>query len=108
MPAWKAVWPAFGASNQLLAALALLVVFAWLHRQGKRAWYVAIPTVFMCVTTLTALAQLVQLNLLGGGSLFLGVLSLVLMALALAVIVNVGVLLARKAPASPQGRGLPA
>ncbi len=43
IPCWKAIWPAFGTTNQLLAALALLVVFAWLKREGRKTLYIAIP-----------------------------------------------------------------
>jgi carbon starvation protein len=93
IPAWQAIWPVFGASNQLLAALALLVVFTWLKRNGKRAFYVAIPMVFMMITTLTALTQLTYKNLLVEGSLFdirhiIGGISLVLMILAVTVVLD--------------------
>ena len=88
LPAWQAIWPAFGATNQLMAALALLVVFAWLRSQGKRALYVLIPMVFMCITTLTALGQLVYRNFMQDGSYLVGVLSLILSLLAIALIVD--------------------
>jgi carbon starvation protein len=88
VPAWKAIWPAFGATNQLLGALALLVVFTWLRSTGRRATYIFVPMLFMCVTTLTALAQLTWQNLAGGGSGFVGGVSLALGVLAVAVIAN--------------------
>lgn len=88
LPAWQAIWPAFGATNQLMAAMALLVVYAWLRRRGKPAAYVLIPMVFMCVTTLTALAQLVYRNFMQGGSLLIAILSLILALLAIALIVD--------------------
>lgn len=99
MPAWKAIWPAFGATNQLMAALALLVVTAWLRRRDRPIWYVVLPTAFMCVTTLTALGQLIWLNLRHGGSAFIGWLSLALAALALLVLGNALWLMGRR-PAS--------
>ena len=86
--AWKAIWPAFGATNQLLGALALLVVYTWLRHEGKKTTYILVPMVFMCVTTLTALVQLVAQNLFGTGSVFVGAISLVLGLLAVALIVN--------------------
>ena len=100
MPVWKAIWPAFGASNQLLAALSLLVVFLWLRREGRRAAFVGLPALFMSVVTLTALGQLAWRNLAGNGSAFVGVLSAVLLALALVVVVNTAFILLRK-PAAP-------
>ncbi|MFH0879715.1 MAG: carbon starvation CstA family protein [Lentisphaerota bacterium] len=86
--AWKAIWPAFGATNQLLAALALLVVFAWLKKEGKKTLYVVLPLMFMSATTLTALTQLVIRNLFHGGSMLVGSICLVLDLLAVALIVD--------------------
>jgi len=88
MPVWKAIWPVFGASNQLLAALALLVVFAWLRHEGRKALYVLIPMVFMSVTTVIALAMLAHKNLARGGSMLIGIISLSLGILAIGVIVD--------------------
>jgi carbon starvation protein len=42
-----ALWPLFGALNQLLAGLALLVITVWLARKGVPIFYTAIPMVFM-------------------------------------------------------------
>lgn len=89
IPAWQAVWPAFGASNQLLAALALLCVFLWLRREKLPGWFAGAPLVFMAVTTMAALCQLAWLNL-RGGSRFIGVLSLALFILAAAVLIGAG------------------
>jgi carbon starvation protein len=88
IPAWKAIWPAFGATNQLLGALALLVVYTWMRQEGRKAIYVLVPMIFMFVTTLIALAQLVYQNLIGTGSAFVGVVSMVLALLAVAVLVS--------------------
>ena len=55
IPAWKSIWPVFGATNQLLAGLALMVVAVWLKKKGKHAWFVVIPMFFMLVMTLWAL-----------------------------------------------------
>jgi carbon starvation protein len=54
------LWPIFGATNQLLAALALLVVSVWLFRSGRNAVVVLIPFVVMLVITASALALLVR------------------------------------------------
>lgn len=54
------IWPMFGVSNQLLAAIALGVGTTLIIKQGKLkyAWVTAVPMVFMFVTTLTASWQL--------------------------------------------------
>ena len=50
------IWPMFGAANQLLAAIALVVGTSYLINQGKLryAWTTAIPMVFVGVTTIAA------------------------------------------------------
>lgn len=45
------IWPLFGATNQLLAGLALLVVTIFLARKKVNIIYTAIPMVFMLVMT---------------------------------------------------------
>ena len=45
------LWPIFGATNQLLAALALLVLSVWLRKTRGNAWVTFIPMLFMlCIT----------------------------------------------------------
>jgi len=60
VPLWKLFWPAFGASNQLLAAMSLLGVTIWLRRDGKRWWITGIPAAFMLAVTLSSLALIVK------------------------------------------------
>ncbi|MFG0305430.1 MAG: carbon starvation protein A [Phycisphaerales bacterium JB040] len=52
------LWPVFGATNQLLAGLALLVVTVWLVRQGRSVWVTAVPMVFMLAMTGWAIVEL--------------------------------------------------
>ncbi len=49
------IWTVFGAANQLMASLALLLVTAWLMSKGKSYLWTIIPFVFMFVTTIAAL-----------------------------------------------------
>jgi carbon starvation protein len=51
---WVYIWQLFGASNQLMASLSLLVVMVWLVATRRNALYAAIPGVFMYVTTTLA------------------------------------------------------
>jgi carbon starvation protein len=53
--AYHKIWPIFGAANQLLAALTLIAVTAWLAQKAKTYWFTAIPAAFMVVTTITSL-----------------------------------------------------
>lgn len=52
----KVLWPTFGATNQLLAALALLVVTMYLKRKGKFKFLVtALPCIVMLTITTSAM-----------------------------------------------------
>lgn len=54
------LWPLFGALNQLLASLALLVIAVYLHRKGRPVWMVTIPFLFML--TMTAWAMVINIR----------------------------------------------
>ena len=49
------IWPLFGAANQLLAALGLLGVCAWLGSIGRNNKMFYIPMIFMLIVTLCSL-----------------------------------------------------
>ncbi|MGB9118267.1 carbon starvation CstA family protein [Bradyrhizobium sp.] len=51
---WVYLWQMFGASNQLMAALSLLVVSVWLKSENRNPTYALLPMIFMYVTTLAA------------------------------------------------------
>ena len=82
IPVWKAVWPVFGATNQLLAGLALLVVFVWLKHLGKKTIFVLIPMVLMLVMTLWALIQLIYQS----GFSAIGIIAFFLLILAIILV----------------------
>ncbi len=54
------LWPLFGATNQLLAGLALLVITMYLARKKIGFMYTLIPMVFMII--MTGWAMLINLN----------------------------------------------
>jgi carbon starvation protein len=86
MPAWRVFWSLFGASNQLLAALALLGVTVWLWRTRRQAWVLLVcglPTVFMYAMSSWALVSLVVEGLRPGApSAAVPVVAVVLLGLA--------------------------
>lgn len=53
--AWQTVWPVFGAANQLIGALTLLVLTCYLLGIRKPSACTSIPAAFMLVTTVGAL-----------------------------------------------------
>lgn len=81
----SALWPVFGSANQLLAALALLAVSAWLSKKGKKNLFIKIPMIIMFAVTITALVNLAYNNWVSGNYL-LFVIALVLLALAVVLI----------------------
>lgn len=52
---WIKIWPVFGASNQLVAALALFVLSCWLLSKNKTDKYILLPAFFMLITAVAAL-----------------------------------------------------
>ena len=64
--AWNKLWPAFGASNQLVAALALFVAACWFLSRGKDVRYTLWPAIFMFATTVAALVLQMRVYLREG------------------------------------------
>lgn len=65
------IWSLFGAANQLLAALGLLAVAAWLGNIGRNNKMFFIPMVFMLVVTITSLIFTIKSNvtaIMAGGA----------------------------------------
>ena len=83
VPAWKAIWPLFGATNQLLAALALLTFVVFLKASKVSYGFALLPAVVMIVMPMTALVMMVQKfgvqTLLGGTACAMLLLGLFLM-----------------------------
>lgn len=63
------IWALFGASNQLLAALALLAVAVWLGKEGKNNKMLFLPMIFMLIVTVVALIQTIFTD---GGKMLAG------------------------------------
>jgi len=84
IPAWRAIWPVFGATNQLLAGLVLLVVAVWLKNIGKKRHFVIIPMLFMNVMTIWALVLLLVQYKFSA----IGIIAAILLLLALILIME--------------------
>jgi carbon starvation protein len=81
---YKTIWPVFGASNQLVAALALLTISAYLIGIRKPSKYTLYPAIFMFLTTISALLYQ-GYNFLKKGNLLLGIIAFFLSILALII-----------------------
>jgi carbon starvation protein len=82
IPAYKAIWPVFGATNQLLAGLTFVVLAVWLRRGQKKTGFIWLPLLFMTTATLHALVLLIQKH----GVTPIGIIAVVLLILAIVLI----------------------
>ncbi len=88
------LWPLFGASNQLMAALALLVITVYLSKKGKPIIYTLIPFLFMVV--MTTWAMIIQLkNYLMSGTIHLFIIGLIIVVLEVWMIIEAFLVLSR-------------
>jgi len=83
---WQKIWPIFGATNQLIAAVALFVIATWLMAMGKPTKFALYPAIFMVITTIGALAwQSYRFYTQPEPNIFLGTAAVFLIILALFV-----------------------
>ena len=70
MGGFAKIWGLFGAANQLLAAIGLLAVAAWLGNAGKNNKMFLFPMTFMLIVTISSLVIIVmnQFHIISGGT----------------------------------------
>jgi len=97
------LWPLFGTLNQLIAALALMVISVYLYEKRKPIWFTAIP--FVVMVCLTAWAMVTNLRDFTYGSPYvkkaphLVVVGLIVVALEIWMIIEVVLHVRRRARA---------
>lgn len=88
---WNDFWTLFGASNQLLAALSLLSITAWLYQARQRIAFTLLPMLFVLAITLWALTKLVIGNFQAANGVDVkfinGIASLALISLAIYMVI---------------------
>ncbi|MFH1686439.1 MAG: carbon starvation CstA family protein [bacterium] len=101
---YKLIWPVFGATNQLLAALTLITISVWLRCAGRPSWFTMAPAVIMIVTTMAALVYSLLANYLPQGNIFLITTDILLLSLGIGVAVLAGrrILWGQPRPISPK------
>lgn len=82
------LWPLFGATNQLLAGLAFLVIVFYLIRKNRPIWFATIPMVVMVIMPAWALWYQLLTDWLPGGKYLLAGIALVIQALQVWMIVE--------------------
>jgi len=79
---WQTLWPLFGASNQMIATLALFVATVYLVGLNRSPHYTFFPALFMLVTTVSALVWQGYNHFFLTHNLFLGCLTIILLVLS--------------------------
>ncbi len=96
---WLTIWAAFGAANQLMAGLALLLIALWALAEGRKHTWALYPSIFMIVTTMAALLYLAYTNFVvklpaaattqaAIAAILVGVIAIVLMVAGLLLVVD--------------------
>ncbi len=82
------LWPLFGAVNQTLAALALIIITLYLKARGGLKWMIAgLPAIFMSVMTIWAVI-LNQVEFGAANNMLLQVINAIILLIALWIVVE--------------------
>ena len=82
------LWPLFGAVNQTLAALALIIITLYLKARGGLKWMVAgLPAIFMSVMTIWAVIMN-QVKFGAAHNMLLQVINIVILFIALWIVIE--------------------
>jgi len=85
------LWPLFGATNQLLAGLALMVTTFYLWRRNKPVWFVVLPMVLMLILPFWALAWQLQYMFNFEDKLLLSVVAIITLGLQVWMVVEAAI-----------------
>ncbi len=80
------LWKIFGSANQLLAALTLIAVAAWMYLRSMKNWVAVWPAVFMLITAIVALVWVLFKSYIPLGNWILCAADVLLLALAIGVV----------------------
>ncbi|MBW1715602.1 MAG: carbon starvation protein A [Deltaproteobacteria bacterium] len=82
------LWPMFGAVNQTLAALALIIITLYLQGRGGLKWmFSGLPAIFMSVMTIWAVVMN-QAKFLGAHNMLLTVINICILIIAVWIVVE--------------------
>ena len=82
------LWPLFGAVNQTLAALALIIITLYLKARGGLKWMIAgLPAIFMSVMTIWAVIMN-QVKFGAANNMLLQVINVIILVIALWIVVE--------------------
>lgn len=88
------LWPLFGATNQLIAGLALMVLSFWLRRRGIAPWLAVLPMIVMLIMPAWALVVDCR-RWVEGGSWLLAIVGFLMLGLTIWIVIE-GLILWKK------------
>jgi carbon starvation protein len=103
LPVWQAIWPLFGSTNQLLAALALITFVVFLKDRKIAFGFALVPAVLMIVMPIAALLLMVMQH---GPFSMLGGIALAMVLIGIYIVV-MSVRFVLSAPAQPESKSAP-
>ena len=82
------LWPMFGAVNQTLAALALIIITLYLQTKGGAKWmFAGFPALFMAIMTIWAVVMN-QVMFLGAHNMLLTVINICILIIAVWIVIE--------------------
>jgi carbon starvation protein len=82
------LWPMFGAVNQTLAALALIIITLYLQTKGGAKWmFAGFPAIFMAIMTIWAVIMN-QVKFLGAHNMLLTVINICILIVAVWIVIE--------------------
>ena len=82
------LWPLFGATNQTLAALALIIITLYLQTKGGAKWmFAGFPALFMAIMTIWAVVMN-QVMFLGAHNMLLTVINICILIIAVWIVIE--------------------
>ena len=82
------LWPLFGAVNQTLAALGLIIITLYLRRKGGYKWLVSgVPAIFMSIMTTWAII-LNQISFFKSGNILLQIVNLTIFIIVIWIMIE--------------------
>lgn len=92
LPVWKAIWPLFGSTNQLLAALALITFVVFLRHRKIAFGFALLPAAVMAVMPISGLVMMAvqhgPFSMLGGIALAMVLLGVYVTAMSVRFVVK--------------------
>lgn len=82
---YNILWPLFGTSNQLIAAITLFIITFYILGYKSPKWYTFIPAIFMLFVSEAALAYNIVANYIPDGDWHLAILSFLLLVLGMVI-----------------------